>query len=319
MDINVVNNEFIHKPVLLKQVLSHIAIYNNGVYLDGTVGLGGHAEEILKNTGPESKVIGIDRDEDALEICRKRLKKYGNRVSLIHSGFSNLRNAIISAGFERVNGILLDLGVSSLQLDNTQRGFSFQRNGPLDMRMDKSTGEKAEDLIHGLSEQELKKILMLNAQEKFAGPIARAIVAERKKKKISNTLELAGIIEKTVPLRFRKRGLHPATKTFQALRMEVNQEMEQLKQALNQVAESLIEKGRVAVISFHSGEDRLVKDYIFNQSRGCVCPPELPLCVCKKEPIFKRITKKPIRPDEKEIQANPCARSAKMRVAEKVA
>lgn len=310
---------WIHKPVLLQEVLSYVAIYPEGVYVDATVGLGGHAEAILEHTGPHSKLIGIDRDKEALEISRKRLERFGNRVHLIHGTFSELRKSITQAGFSKVNAIFFDLGVSSLQLEHAERGFSFQKNGPLDMRMDRQQKVKAADIINALSEGELEKILKSHAQEKYARRIARRIVRERKERRIDSTADLVKVVESSVPGIYRKSAIHPAARTFQALRMEVNEEMKQLRETLNVVAESLLDEGRMSVISFHSGEDRLVKEYIFNQSRGCTCPPHLPFCVCGKKPQMKRITKKPIRPDTREIEQNARARSARMRVAEKIA
>lgn len=309
----------IHKPVLLNKVIEYLVLFPNGVYVDATIGTGGHAEAILDHAGPHARLIGIDRDREALAVCRKRLHRFRDRLTLFHGNFSEMPMWIRKAGEHAVHAILLDLGMSSLQLDDAQRGFSFTNPGPIDMRMDQQKTLKGEHVVNTFSIDRLASIFRNYGEEKFSQRIARAIVQARRINPIRLTSELADIIKRAVPGKFRHARKHPATRVFQSIRMEVNGEMQELDIALDGIAESLLVKGRMAVISFHSLEDRRVKGYIFNQSRGCVCPEHFPLCVCGKKPTLKKITKKPVMPDEAEIKINARARSARMRVAEKVA
>lgn len=308
----------VHTPVLSQEVLQYIALYPEGIYVDATVGLGGHAQALLRHC-PHASLVGIDRDADALKVCAERLKPFGKRVRLVHGDFAELRKWIKDAGHTKVDAVIFDFGVSSLQLDNAERGFSFNKAGPLDMRMDQSQIITAEDLIHSLHKDQLMNIIKKYGEERFAGRIAEAIVRERKKRRIRLTTDLVEIIKGAVPKRYQFQKIHPATRTFQAIRMEVNQEMEQLKKGLEEAAESLVVKGRMAMISFHSLEDRAVKDFIFNKARGCICSPTFPLCVCGKKPSVEIITRKSVRPEASEIRSNLRSRSARMRVIEKVA
>ncbi|MBD3271033.1 MAG: 16S rRNA (cytosine(1402)-N(4))-methyltransferase RsmH [Elusimicrobia bacterium] len=313
------NYQGFHRPVLNDEVIDFLALYHAGVYVDATIGAGGHAEALLEHTGPKAFLVGIDRDAAVLKLCTKRLSRFKERLQIIHGAFADYASIIHEAGVTKVNAVLLDLGMSSVQVNDPQRGFSFLRTGPLDMRMDQRQGMTAETIVNEYAPADLERIFLDYGEERYAKRIARFLVSERKKYRIRNTTELAELIKQAVPAACRSGRIHPATRVFQAIRMEVNQEMKQLKTALNHVAESLMEGGRMAVISFHSLEDRQVKDFIFNQSRGCVCPANFPFCVCGKKPLLKMVTKKAVRPSAREIIENPRARSARMRVAEKVA
>jgi 16S rRNA (cytosine1402-N4)-methyltransferase len=309
---------FLHKPVLVPQVLASLKCHAGGVYLDGTVGGGGHAYEILQSSSPDGMLIGIDTDPDAIEEARKRLSPFGDRVVLMKGNFTAMGTILESVGIDKVDGMLLDLGVSSYQLDNAPRGFSFSAEAPLDMRMDRSQGPSAYDLINTLPREKLEKIIRDYGEEKMARRIARAIVRKRTLSSIRTTADLADIVAKaSLKTRFPGR-INPATRTFQALRIAVNHELDNLDQALDSGVDLLNTGGRLSVISFHSLEDRIVKNKFSEKEKGCICPPDIPVCVCGRKPTLKIITKKPIVPDKNEISENPRSRSAKLRTAERI-
>ncbi|MBW6465789.1 MAG: 16S rRNA (cytosine(1402)-N(4))-methyltransferase RsmH [Brevefilum sp.] len=302
-----------HQPVLYHEVLDALAPVSGRNYLDGTLGAGGHAEGILLASAPQGRLLGLDLDPEALAIARQRLLDYQARVVIIQSSYLLAPDILQNIGWPNVDGILLDLGVSSMQIDRPGRGFSFKEEGPLDMRFDQNSGTSAADLVNTLSEEALAQILREYGEERFARRIAGAIVAARP---IYTTQALAALIQKAVP--FYSSPIHPATRTFQALRIAANQELEALASALPELAKCLAPHGRIAVISFHSLEDRIVKSFFKTESKDCICPPEQPICTCGHSASLKLLTKKPIRPGQEEIQANPRARSARLRVAEKI-
>lgn len=309
---------FLHRPVMVPEVLASLKCHAGGVYLDATVGGGGHAYEILKSSSPNGLLIGIDADSDAIEEAKKRLAPFGDRVVLLKDNFTAMGTILKNAGIDKVDGILLDLGVSSYQLDNASRGFSFTLEAPLDMRMDRSQGPSAYDLIHALSREKLGKIIRDYGEEKMAGRIARTIVRQRAISSIRTTTELADIVAKAALKKGAASRIHPATRTFQALRIAVNDELGNLKRALDYSVDLLNIGGRFSVISFHSLEDRIVKNTFSEKEKGCICPPDVPFCVCGRKPTLKIITKRPIVPDKDEIKENPRARSAKLRTAERI-
>ena len=304
--------EFNHKPVLLNEVINGLNIKPNGIYIDGTLGGAGHSIEILKNI-PKGLLIGIDRDEDALKAAKEKLKDFQN-VKYVHGNHDDIKEILEDLGIDRVDGILLDLGVSSYQLDEKNRGFSYMQDAKLDMRMDKTQKLDAETVVNTYSEQELAKIIYEYGEEKFSRRIAKNICEERKKCKIETTSKLVEIIEKSVPL---KNNGHPAKRTFQALRIEVNDKIKPLYNCIEDCIDCLKPSGRLCVITFHSLEDRAVKE-AFVQAQGvCTCPPGLPYCMCGKVEKGKIITKKPILPSEEEQEENTRSRSAKLRIFEK--
>lgn len=302
-----------HIPVLLEEVLEGLHLSPGMVIVDGTLGAGGHSEAILNVTAPDGLVFGFDRDETALLLARDRLAKNGDRLIAVHRSYADMGAELHERDIDKVDGVLLDLGYSSMQIDDPARGFSFQYDSPLDMRFDTTGGETASDLANDLSEEALANLIYEYGEERRSRRIARAIVAARP---ISTTGALAAIVSKATP-RSRDR-IHPATRTFQALRIAVNDELGALERALPQTLELLAPGGRLCVISFHSLEDRIVKRFIRAAASDCVCPPEQPVCTCDTMPTLRKITRKPIRASETEIIANPRARSAKLRVAERV-
>lgn len=304
-----------HIPVLLEEVLEGLKIREGGIYLDGTLGEGGHADQILSRY-KGTHVVGLDRDAEALELAREKLAAYGKRVELVHGSFTDIEDLMEASGFELVNGILLDLGVSSMQLDDPDRGFSFMADGPLDMRMDREGELTAEDVINSYSVDELKMILYRYGEEKQANRIAAAIVEERAKGRITTTSRLSEIV-KGVLRRGKPGSINPATRTFQALRIEVNRELEALDKVLLPGVMRLTEGGRIAVISFHSLEDRIVKRKFKKLEDPCTCPPDFPICVCDEKPMGRIVTKKPITPGDDEVSVNPRSRSAKLRIFER--
>ena len=307
-----------HKPVLVAEVTASLQCRPGAVYLDGTVGGGGHAFEILRNSAPNSRLIGIDTDTDALREAQRRLAPFGDRAILVKGNFAAMETILAGMNIGKLEGILLDLGVSSHQLDTAGRGFSFALDAPLDMRMDQSRGPSAYDLIHTLSRDELEKIIRNYGEERMAGRIARVIVERRTVSPIRTTADLAGIVAGALP---RARGparIHPATRTFQALRIAVNDELANLRKALADGMERLTDGGRFCVISFHSLEDRIVKSAFHTEEKGCICPSDLPLCACGRKPSMKVLTRKPVVAGESEVHENPRARSAKMRIAERI-
>jgi len=307
--------EYVHKSVLLKETIEHLNINPQGIYVDGTLGGGGHSEEILKRL-TTGKLIAIDRDEEAILAAKERLKDYKN-VIYVNDNFKNIKEILRNLGIEKVDGILLDLGVSSYQLEEVERGFSYMKDAPLDMRMDKSSPFSAYDVVNRYSEKELERVIREYGEEKWASRIAKFIVKERKKGDIKTTSQLVEIIKKAIPASARRIGPHPAKRTFQAIRIEVNEELKDLDKALEDMVEVLRGKGRIAVITFHSLEDRIVKNTFKKLENPCTCPPGLP-CTCDKQPLIKVITKKPILSSKEEVEENPRARSAKLRVAEKL-
>jgi len=302
-----------HRPVLYHQVLEALAPVSGSDYLDGTLGAGGHAEGILQASAPRGRLLGLDLDPEALAIARQRLFTFGDRAILQQASYRSALQVMNAIGWRHVQGILLDLGVSSMQIDRPGRGFSFSQEGPLDMRFDQGQGPSAADLVNTLSQEALVKILREYGEERFAKRIASAIIANRP---IHTTADLAALVKAAVP--HYEPGIHPATRTFQALRIATNQELESLAQALPELLKCLAPGGRIAVISFHSLEDRIVKQFFRTESKDCICPPEQPVCTCNHKAAIKVLTKKPVRPEPDEIQENPRARSARLRVAEKI-
>jgi 16S rRNA (cytosine1402-N4)-methyltransferase len=302
-----------HTPVLLQEVIKALQPKAGGVYIDATVGAGGHSTAILAASAPDGQLFGLDQDEQALEIARRQLAEFGDRVHLLHSNFSKLEQAAGRYNIPPADGLLLDLGVSSMQLEQPERGFSFQLDGPLDMRMNPQAGKSAAELVNSLPEAELADLIYRYGEEPHSRRIARAIVRARP---ISRTVELAQIVVRAIPKGRGRKKIHPATQTFQALRIAVNDELGALEQTLPQAIGVLKPKGRLAVISFNSLEDRIIKQYFKRESQDCICPPEQIICSCRHKAIINIITKKPITPSLAEVNANPRARSAKLRVVE---
>ena len=288
------------------------------ITVDGTVGGGGHAEAILENTAPDGILIGIDADADALGAAKKRLARFGERTILVKGNFADMETILAEEKIGKVDGILLDLGVSSHQLDTAERGFSFAQDAPLDMRMDRSNPKSASDLVNTLPWEELARIIRNYGEERMAGRIARAIVKERTNSPIRTTTDLAGVVVRAFPRGAEHQRIHPATRTFQALRIAVNDELSSLRKALADGMERLKPGGRFSVISFHSLEDRIVKNAFRAGEKGCTCPPDLPVCACGRKPRLKVVTRKPVTPGDEEISDNPRARSAKLRTAERI-
>ncbi|HGJ65308.1 TPA: 16S rRNA (cytosine(1402)-N(4))-methyltransferase RsmH [bacterium] len=305
----------IHIPVMPEEVISHLVIGNGGIYIDGTLGIGGHTSKIL-NTDTESTVIGIDLDRQALDLAQKRLNVYGNRVSYIHGNFADIDDLAKSVGVSEVDGILLDLGVSSLQFDSPERGFSFKHIADLDMRMDTTKGQPISYDINKENADKLAEIIYKFGEERWAKKIAKTIVIEREKEPIKTTTQLAKIIESIVPR--SGEHIHPATRTFQALRIYKNKELDNLEQGIRKAVNILKVNGRICIISFHSLEDRIIKEFFKYESLTCICPAGTPICICNKKQTLKIITKKPIVPSEEEIKSNKRSRSAKLRVAQKI-
>lgn len=306
--------EFNHISVLLNECIEGLNINPNGIYVDGTAGGGGHSAEILKKLDC-GKLISIDRDPDAITTISERFKNEPNSI-IINGCFGEMKKLLNDRGIYQVDGVLLDIGVSSHQLDTDERGFSFHKDAPLDMRMSQS-GTSAEDLVNDLSYEELRDIIYRYGEDKFAPSIAKGIVKAREEKKITTTLQLAEIIKNSVPQKVRREG-HPARKTFQALRIEVNGELTQLENGLDEAFEMLSPKGRLAVISFHSLEDRIVKQKMASWCKGCTCPKDFPVCVCGNVPKAKLVNRKPIEATQEELDKNPRSRSAKLRICEKI-
>jgi len=308
-----------HIPVLRQEVLHWLRPQRGGRYVDATVGLGGHSQAILEQTAGEVEILGLDRDAQALALAQQRLAPWADRVRLVQSNCADIAQVVAQQGWDGVHGVLADLGVSSLQLDTPERGFSFLQDGPLDMRMDQRLPETAEKLVNEASYMRLKSIIRDLGEEPLAGRIARVIVDARQKHPIGSTTQLAGLVALAYPprRRFQARN-HPATRTFQALRMAVNRELESVEAFLRGAVDVLRAEGRLVVISFHSLEDRLVKRFFRVQSSSCVCPPTQPVCTCGHVPCLRVLTRKPITPQEEEVAANPRSRSAKLRAAERI-
>ena len=308
--------EFNHIPVMLEETIDSLNINPDGIYIDGTMGGAGHSYHIAKRLSKNGLLIGIDRDKEALEVAKERLKEFDN-IKFIHDNHDNIKEVIERLNIEKVDGILLDLGVSSYQIDEKTRGFTYMQNGPLDMRMDKSQDLTAEYIVNNYKEEELARIIYEYGEEKFSRRIAKNICEYRQKDRITTTEKLVEIIEKSVPSHNEKQG-HPAKRTFQAIRIEVNDEIRPLFNTVKNSIDSLNTKGRLAIITFHSLEDRAVKQAYVDSVGKCTCPPGLPYCVCGKKSQGKIITKKPILPSEEEMKKNSRSRSAKLRVFEKI-
>ena len=308
---------FEHTPVLLKEAIDGLNIKEDGIYVDGTLGGAGHSLEIVKRL-TSGKLIGIDQDLDAIGKAREVLKDGSDKIILVHDNYVNIEEILSSLHIEKVDGILLDIGVSSHQLDEEERGFSYNKDAPLDMRMDETQDFTAWDVVNKYSEEELKRIIWDYGEERWAKRIAEFIVNERKTKPIDTTLQLVDVIKKAIPKKVRMEGHHPAKKTFQAIRIEVNGELEVLEKSIPKMCRLLNKGGRIAIITFHSLEDRIVKETFKELNKDCICPPEIPICVCDKKQEIKIITRKPITPTESEIERNPRSRSSKLRIAERV-
>lgn len=308
--------EFAHVSVLLREAVDALAVKPEGVYVDGTLGRAGHSREIAKQL-TTGRLIAIDRDAAALEAAPGRLGPLMDKVTLLHGNFADLDSLLDGAGEDKVDGLLFDLGVSSPQLDDETRGFSYLKDAPLDMRMDTSAPLTARDVVNEWPQEELKRILRDYGEERYAAQIAAKVVKRREERPIETTLELADLIRSAMPAAALREKQHPAKRSFQAIRIAVNDELAAIPQMLEQALERLNPGGRLAVITFHSLEDRPVKAAMQSWAKGCTCPPDFPVCVCGNKPKAKLITRKPILPGEEELNANPRARSAKLRVAEK--
>ena len=313
------NIGFAHIPVLLREVLEGLKPAPGGVYVDCTLGGGGHSAGILEKSAPDGRLIGLDQDGDAIAAAATRLAAYGDRVTLVRSNFSQLAGVLDNLGVPGVNGVLFDFGVSSFQLDNPARGFSYMHDAPLDMRMDRDAAVSARDIVNNLPEKELARLIRNYGEEKFAARIAKFIVVEREKSPIENTTRLVDIIKMAIPARARREGPHPAKRTFQAIRIAVNNELGIIREALTAAVESLIPGGRLCVITFHSLEDRLVKETFRKMAKPCICPRDFPVCICGKVPEIRDMAPRGIAPDADELEQNPRARSARLRIIEKVA
>lgn len=307
-----------HLPVMRDEVVRLLAPRAGAMIVDGTVGLGGHAEAIL-DAAPEVSVVGIDLDPEALALATERLARFGERVRLVHGNYRDVAAYLEDLGTGPVDGFLVDLGLSSLQLDRPSRGFSFREDGPLDMRMDPTAGPDAAQLVNTATQSELQTILSRYGEERFAGRIARAIVRARANATISTTSDLAAIVRDAIPRKFHPRSIDAATRTFQALRIAVNRELENLEAGLEAGFGALRPGGVLAAISFHSLEDRIVKGFLRHKALSCTCPPDFPVCVCDKRVEVEILTKRPIVPRDEEVEGNPRARSAKLRAGRKLA
>jgi len=310
--------DFEHIPVLLNETLEYLNPKPGGVYIDGTLGGAGHSSEIVKRIVPGGVLIGIDQDSNAIDAAKRRLEAYKDNVVIVRDNFRNIKTIALQKGFREVDGILLDIGVSSHQLDEKERGFSYMHDGPLDMRMDTENSLNASDIVNNSSEQELIRILRDYGEEKWAVRIAKFITEERKNSRIDTTFKLADIIQRAIPAAARRDGGHPAKRTFQALRIAVNDELQVLEEAVTNAARLLKPGGRLVVITFHSLEDRIVKKIFNNMEKPCTCPPQLPVCACGKEPLLRVITKKPVTAGVEELKTNTRSKSAKLRAAERV-
>lgn len=309
--------EFKHKSVLLDEVIQQLHIRKDGTYVDGTLGGGGHAYEVCSRLSEKGRFIGIDQDEAAIAAAGKRLEPFMDFVTIVRNNYCNIREVMEQQHVKEVSGILLDLGVSSYQLDEAQRGFTYREDVPLDMRMDRRQVRTARDIVNGYDEMELFHIIRDYGEDKFAKNIAKHIVQARQKQEIETTGQLTEIIRNAIPAKVRAVGGHPAKRTFQAIRIELNQELEVLKNSLEDMAELLEPNGRLCIITFHSLEDRIVKQHFKKFENPCTCPREFPVCVCGKKPLGKVITRKPILPTQEELEENSRAKSAKLRVFEK--
>lgn len=312
--------EFRHKPVLLDECIYNLNIRSDGIYVDGTIGGAGHSVEIYRRLGSKGFLIGIDQDSTAIEVSRQKLENepHNAKYVLVKSNFVHIKDVCSSIGVNAVDGILLDLGVSSHQLDEAERGFSYQKDAPLDMRMDRTREFTAEKIVNEYSEEEIKNIIQKYGEEKWAARIASFIVNARRTSRISTTGQLVEIIKSAIPNAARREGPHPAKRTFQALRIAVNDELGVLERVIEDCVSLLRPGGRFCIITFHSLEDRIVKNGFNKLVNPCTCPPDFPVCVCGKTPQARVITRKPISPSKEELEENPRARSSKLRVIEKI-
>lgn len=311
--------EFNHYSVLLNETIENLNIKPDGIYVDGTLGGGGHAYQVASRLSEKGRLIGIDQDADAIAAAGERLKEFGDKITIIRSNYANMKEELHRIGVEKVDGIVLDLGVSSFQLDTPERGFTYRdENAPLDMRMDDRQSLTAKDIVNGYSEMNLYRIIRDYGEDKFAKNIAKHIVQERAKKPIETTGELTEIIRASIPMKVQVTGGHPAKRTFQAIRIECNRELEVLRDSLDDMIDILNPGGRICIITFHSLEDRIVKGIFKKNENPCTCPSTFPVCVCGKVSKGKVITKKPILPSEEEMEVNSRSKSAKLRIFERV-
>lgn len=311
--------EFAHIPVLFRETIDGLNIKEDGIYVDGTLGGAGHASEVCRHLGETGRFIGIDQDGDAIAVAAKRLAEFGSRVSIVRGNYEQMPDIVRSLGVEAVDGIMLDLGVSSYQLDNAERGFTYRENVPLDMRMDQRQERTARDIVNGYSESELYRIIRDYGEDRFAKNIARHIVQARQQKQIETTGELSDIIRASIPAKIRATGGHPSKRTFQAIRIELNRELEVLEDSIDAMIRLLKPRGRLCIITFHSLEDRIVKIRFRTNENPCTCPPDFPVCVCGKKPTGRVITRKPILPGKEELEGNSRSASAKLRIFERAA
>ncbi len=309
--------DFKHVSVLLKETIDGLNINPDGIYVDGTLGGGGHAYEVCKHLSSKGRLVGIDQDSEALEAARERLSEFEDKVTMVRSNYCEIDTILKDLDIDKVDGIVLDLGVSSYQLDNLERGFSYKADAPLDMRMDTRQMITASDVVNDYSENELYRIIRDYGEDRFAKNIAKHIVMARKKKPFTTTGELSEIVKESIPMKFQAKGGHPAKKTFQAIRIEVNNELKVLKDSIDTMIEHLNPGGRICIITFHSLEDRIVKTKFRENENPCICPPDFPVCVCGKVSKGKVITRKPIIPSEEEIVNNKRAKSSKLRIFER--
>ena len=310
--------EFKHTSVLLHETIDSLQVKPDGIYVDGTLGGGGHAEEVLKRLTGSGRLIGIDQDADAVRAAGERLARFGDKITILRDNYVNMPDILKQLGIPEVDGIYLDLGVSSYQFDNGERGFSYRTDAPLDMRMDQRNPLTAKDIVNGYSEQELYRVIRDYGEDPFARNIAKHIVMEREKAPIETTGQLAEIIKAAIPAKIRAKKGHPAKQTFQAIRIECNHELDVLEESIDAMIGLLKPGGRLAIITFHSLEDRIVKSRFKTNENPCICPPEFPVCVCGRLPKGFVVTRKPIVPTEEEDRENPRAKSAKLRVFEKI-
>ena len=309
--------EFKHKSVLLDETIEGLSIRPDGIYVDGTLGGAGHASEVCQRLSAKGRFIGIDQDQDAIVAASDRLAAYEDRVTIIRSNYCYMANELHSLGIQKVNGIVLDLGVSSYQLDNEERGFTYRTDAPLDMRMDQRQSRTAADIVNGYEEKELYRIIRDYGEDKFAKNIAKHIVAARQQSPIRTTGELTEIIRQSIPMKMQVTGGHPAKRTFQAIRIELNRELDVLRESLDGMIDLLDDGGRICIITFHSLEDRIVKTIFRKNENPCTCPSDFPVCVCGKKSKGKVITRKPILPTTAEQEENPRSKSAKLRIFER--
>lgn len=309
--------EFIHQSVLLDETIEYLNVKPDGIYVDGTLGGGGHAFEVCKRLGEHGHFVGIDQDAAAIEAAGKRLAPFKDKVDIVRSNYKDMKRVLQDLGIQKVDGIVLDLGVSSYQLDNAERGFTYREDVPLDMRMDQRQSKTARDIINEYSEMELFHMIRDYGEDKFAKNIAKHIVMERDKHPIETTGQLIAVIDRAIPAKIRAKSGHPAKKTFQAIRIELNHELEVLNDSLDTMIDLLNEGGRICIITFHSLEDRIVKTIYKRNENPCICPPSFPVCTCGKKPKGKVITRKPVVPQAEEINNNKRSKSSKLRVFER--